>query len=127
MSEKIDQWALDLLEKTRESKLDWRIMANPQGRDWFVVDIANDHQFEFHLWSVDSGENREITLRLQKGGRTVFESVANNLPAISELEAFREKVKKFRALSDLFDAVREYVYGKEETAGEVEELLRKIG
>jgi hypothetical protein len=127
MSERIDQWARELLEKTRENKLDWRIMPNPLGRDWFIVDIDDNHQYEFHLWSVESGENREITLRLQKGGRTVLESVANNLPAISGPEAFQEKAKKFRVLSDLFDAVREYVYGKDEMAGEVEQLLRKIG
>jgi hypothetical protein len=41
-------------------------------------------------------------------------------------ELDQERVKRFRAYSDLFDAVRESVYGGEETIGEVEELLRKI-
>jgi hypothetical protein len=46
---------------------------------------------------------------------------------MSNGEIIQERVKKFRAYSDLFDAVRESVYCGEETIGEVEQLLRKIG
>jgi len=38
MSERLDQLAQELLEKTLAKKLDWRIMANPLGRDEFSVD-----------------------------------------------------------------------------------------
>lgn len=125
MNERIDQLAEELLEKTRARKLDWRIMANPLGRDEFSVDLGKGYRF--HIWSVASGENRAITLQLWKDQRPVLESIVNNWPETSDEEAALDRVKKFRAYSDLFDAVRESVYGGEETLGEVEQLLRKIG
>jgi hypothetical protein len=125
MNERIDQLAQELLDKTRAHKLDWRIMANPLGRDEFSVDLGKGYRF--HIWLVVSGENRAITLQLWKDQRPMLESIANNWPEISNGEIIQERVKKFRAYSDLFDAVRESVYGGEETIGEVEQLLRKIG
>jgi hypothetical protein len=125
MNEGIDQLVQELLEKTRAQKLDWRIMANPLGRDEFSVDLGKGYRF--HIWLVVSGENRAITLQLWKDERPVLESITNNWSEISSSEVVQEQVKKFRAYSDLFDAVRESVYGREETIGEVEQLLRKIG
>ena len=124
MSEKLDTFAQDLLEKTRANKLDWRIMANPAGRDEFSADLGKGYRF--HMWSVLSGENRSITLQLWKDGRAVLESVVNNWPGLLDLDVQKQRTKRFRAYSDLFDAVREYVYGGEETMGEVSELLRGI-
>jgi hypothetical protein len=125
MNERIDQLAQDLLDKTRAQKLDWRIMANPLGRDEFSVDL--EKEYSFHIWLVTSGDNRAITLQLWKDGRPILESFANNWPALSNGEIDEERVKRFRAYSDLFDAVRESVYGGEETIGEVQQLLRRIG
>jgi hypothetical protein len=125
MNDRIDQLARELLEKTRAQKLDWRIMANPLGRDEFSV--ALEKEYSFHTWLVGSGDNRAITLQLWKQGRPILESFANNWLDISNEEINEERVKRFRAYSDLFDAVRESVYGGEETIGEVEQLLRKIG
>jgi len=125
MNERIDQLAQDLLDKTRAQKLDWRIMPNPLGRDEFSVDLGT--KYRFHIWAVVSGENRAITLQLWKDERPILESFANNWPAVSNGADGLERVKRFRAYSDLFDAVRESVYGGEETIEEVEQLLRKIG
>lgn len=125
MNDKIDELAQDLLDKTRVGKLDWRIMANPLGRDEFSVELGEGYRF--HIWLVVSGENRAITLQLWKDQRPVLESIANNWPSASDAESLHEGVKKFRAYSDLFDAVRESVYGGEETLGEVQQLLRRIG
>lgn len=125
MNDRIDRLAQELLEMTLAHKLYWRIMANPLGRDEFSVDL--EEEYSFHIWLITSGENRAITLQLWKDGRPVLESFANNWPAMSNGEIDHERVKRFRAYSDLFDAVRESVYGGEETIGEVEQLLRKIG
>jgi hypothetical protein len=125
MSDRIDQLARELLVKTRAHKLYWRIMANPLGRDEFSIDLEKG--YSFHIWLVVSGDNRAITLQLWKDGRPVLESFANNWPELSNGEIVQERVRRFRAYSDLFDAVRESVYGGEETIGEVEQLLRKIG
>ena len=125
MNDKIDELAKDLLDKTRAGKLDWRIMANPLGRDEFSVELGEGYRF--HIWLVVSGENRAITLQLWKDQRPVLESIANNWPSASDTDSLHERVKKFRAYSDLFDAVRESVYGGEETLGEVQQLLRRIG
>jgi len=86
-----------------------------------------EKEYSFHIWLAVSGDNRAITLQLWKDGRPVLESFANNWPALSNGEIDQERVKRFRAYRDLFDAVRESVYGGEETIGEVEQLLRKIG
>ena len=125
MSERLDQLAQELLEKTLAKKLYWRIMANPLGRDEFSVDL--EKEYSFHIWLLASGDNRAITLQLWKDGRPVLESFANNWPAISNVGTDKERLKRFRLYSDLFDAVRESVYGGEETIGEVEQLLRRIG
>jgi len=125
MSERLDQLAQELLEKTLAKKLYWRIMANPLGRDEFSVDL--EKEYSFHIWLLASGDNRAITLQLWKDGRPVLESFANNWPAISNGGTDKERLKRFRLYSDLFDAVRESVYGGEETIGEVEQLLRRIG
>jgi hypothetical protein len=125
MSERIDQLAQELLGKTREHKLLWRIMANPVGRDEFSVDLEKG--YSFHIWLAASGDNRAVTLQLWKDGRPVLESSANNWPILSAGDADNYRLNRFRAFSDLFDAVRESVYGGEETIEEVEELLRKIG
>jgi hypothetical protein len=121
----MDKLAQDLLAKTRAQKLDWRILANPLGRDEFSVDL--EKEYSFHIWRVVSGDNRAITLQLWKDGRPVLEAFANNWPGVSSGEIDQDRVKRFRSYSDLFDAVRESVYGGEETIGEVEQLLRKIG
>jgi len=125
MSDRLDQLAQELLEKTRAQKLFWRIMANPLGRDEFSVDL--EKEYSFHIWLVVSGDNRAITLQLWKDERPILESFANNWPAVSNGADGLDRVKRFRAYSDLFDAVRESVYGGEETIEEVEQLLRKIG
>ena len=125
MSERLDQLAQELLEKTLAKKLYWRIMANPLGRDEFSVDL--EKEYSVHIWLLASGDTRAITLQLWKNGRPVLESFANNWPAISNVGTDKERLKRFRLYSDLFDAVRESVYGGEETIGEVEQLLRRIG
>ena len=124
MSQRIDQLAQELLIKTREEKLDWRIMANPMGRDEFSLDL--EQGYRVHIWLIVSGDNRAFTLQLWKDGRPVLESFANNWPALTSSEDVQEKLKRFRTYSDLFDAIRENVYGGEQMLGEVEELLRRI-
>lgn len=124
MSEKLDRFALELLTKTRDGKLDWRIHANPYGRDQYFVNMPEGYRFG--LWQVASGDSRAITLRLEADGQPVLESMANNWPGVGGGAPGQETVKRFRLYSDLFDAVRESVYGSEETLGKVEELLRKI-
>jgi hypothetical protein len=122
---RIDELAQELLEKTLEKKLDWRIMANPLGRNEFSVDLGEG--FRFHIWLMASGDNRAITLQLWKDERPALESTANNWPTLSGGDDLQERLKRFRLYSDLFDAVRESVYGGERTLGEVQQLLRKIG
>ena len=62
MNERMDGLAQELLQKTRDGRLDWRIMANPMGRDEFSVDLSPE--FRFHIWRVDSSESCAITLQL---------------------------------------------------------------
>jgi hypothetical protein len=96
MSERLDQLAQELLEKTLAKKLYWRIMANPLGRDEFSVDL--EKEYSFHIWLLASGDNRAITLQLWKNGRPVLESFANNWPAISNVGTDKERLKRFQAV-----------------------------
>ncbi len=125
MSEKLDQFALNLLVKTRAKKLDWRIHANPYGRDQYYVDLEDGYRFG--LWQVASGDSRSVTLRLEVGGHPALETTASNWPGIIGGASAKDAVARFRLYSDLFDAVREGVYGSEETLEKVEQLLKKIG
>jgi hypothetical protein len=127
MNEKLDQFARDLLEKTKAGKLDWKRYLNPasHGREEYYVGLGDD--FSFNIWRRISGDDRTITLQLRpKDKPGAIESVANNWPSLGGGVPLKESVTRFRLYSDLFDAVRESVYGKDEVLDKVEELLKKI-
>jgi len=122
MSEKLDRFVPDLLEKTRANKLHWEEHSNPVGGEEYLLPDVGDG-YSFRIWRRISGENRKITLRLQHSGRPTLDETVNNWPPLTG----PDMVSRFRLYSDLFDAVRENVYGKDETLEKVEQLLRKIG
>jgi hypothetical protein len=123
--EKLDQFALDLLEKTIANKLVWHPLADPEDPDGFSVDLGKN--FSFQIRSVVHGKYRTIALQLWKDQIPMLESMVNNNPRVEIVNDVQQLTKRFRLYSDLFDAVRESVYGGEQTLSEVEELLRKIG
>ncbi|HTW81624.1 MAG TPA: hypothetical protein VME23_18905 [Terracidiphilus sp.] len=125
MSEKLDQLAQELLEKTRNNKLGWIEVESQSDREEFSV--ALEKEYSFHIVRVVSGEYRTIALQLWRNQFPRLEATARNWPSVGAGEDMQQVVKKFRLYSDLFDAVRESVYGSDETLGEVEQLLRKIG
>jgi hypothetical protein len=125
MNEKLDQFAQELLEKTRANKLDWHPLADPRDPEGFSVVLGQG--FSFQIRSVVSGEYRTIALQLWRDQIPRLESMVNNWPKAEAVNDVQQLVKRFRLYSDLFDAVRESVYGGEETIGEVEQLLRRIG
>jgi len=125
MNEKLDQFAKELLEKTHANKLVWHPLANPGDPEGFSVDLGEG--FSFQIRSVSSGEYRTIALQLWRDQIPRLESMVNNYPRAEAVNDVQQLVMRFRLYSDLFDAVRESVYGGEETIGEVEQLLRRIG
>jgi len=125
MSERLDQLAQELLGKTRDNRLVWKRVDCQSDREEFSV--ALEKEYSFHIVRVVSGEYRTVALQLWKDGFPRLEATARNWPSVGASSKTRETVGRFRLYSDLFDAVRESVYGSEEALGEVEELLRKIG
>jgi hypothetical protein len=128
MSEKLDQFAQELLEKTRAHKLEWRVYRNSagHGREEYLADVGEGYYFQ--IWRRVSGDDRTISLQLRAPDQpTTIDSTVNNWPRMVGGVPTQEIVSRFRLYSDLFDAVRESVYGPDETLGKVEELLRKIG
>ncbi len=123
MSEKLDRLVPEILKKTRDGILDWRISANPYGREEYFVNIGD---YKFFLWQIASGDSRSISLRLSHDSEGPLESMANNWPGATGAAPAQPIVVRFRLYSDLFDAVREHVHGSDEALGKVEELLRKI-
>ena len=128
MSDKLDQFARELLEKTRANKLEWRVYRNPggHGREEYLADVGEGYFFQ--IWRWVSGDNRTISLQLRAPDQpTTIDSTVTNWPPLTGYVPAQETVSRFRLYSDLFDEVRESVCGPEETLGKVEELLRKIG
>jgi hypothetical protein len=125
MIEKLDQFAQELLGKTRANKLDWKEVESQSDREEFSV--ALEREYSFHIVRVVSGEYCTIALQLWREQFPRLESTVRNWPSVGAGEEMQQVVTRFRLYSDLFDAVRESVYGGEQTLGEVEQLLRKIG
>ena len=132
MSERLDQFAQELLEKTRTKKLTWRRIENLDSDvEGFVVELTQG--FSFQLRSVvaegpkqDSEMYRTISLQLWRDHLTMHETVVRNWQSIKTNESMSEMARRFRLYSDLLNVVRLGVFDNEGTFVEVEELLRKI-
>ena len=129
MSEKMDQFASELLDKTRTGSPDWiRIETGDQEEEEYSLDLGEGYRF--HVLSTTSGDDRSILLQLYQNQRILDESSARNWLSLVGQKTLMdsERVKRFRLYSDLVDSVRECVPSRkpEKEFGEVEELLRKI-
>ena len=125
--EKMDQFASDLLGKTREKKLVWQAKKDlsPEVVGQFFVDL--DAEIAFHIRKFKSKGHAQLSLALVRKSATgmIFSDV-DNIPSASGIIS-NEQANRFRLYSDLYDAASESTLKIEETLHQAEELLRNIG
>ncbi|MDR3727553.1 MAG: hypothetical protein P4K86_10975 [Terracidiphilus sp.] len=130
MTDRLDQFADELLQKTRAGKLRWVFLdglnrPNPEMKG-YTVDIGDGVKFVIRRWQ--TGENVRITLQLLSlPGSDLIRTEVRNWPINLVDENSQEAVRRFRLYSDLFDAAYESSVDIEQEFDKVEELLRKIG
>ena len=124
MSERMDQFAAELLLKTQSNKLEWIPVQLDPDEEEFSIDLGEGYRF--HALSSRSGEDRDITLQLFHDQRILDEAAVKNWSLRSDPRMDTGYIKRFRLYSDLVDAVRENLPGGEKDFNAVEQLLRKI-
>lgn len=130
MTDRLDRFAEELLQKTASGKLSWRLLETV-GRshgemDGYCVDLGD--QFQFVLRRFRSRDNIRITFHLVSlSDAYATRTEVRNYPLILSDTENQDKVHRFRLYSDLFHAARESSIDRNQEFDKVEELLRKIG
>jgi hypothetical protein len=129
MSDKADELAQQLLEKTIGGKLEW-FPAGDKQFDAFRVDIGDGFAFYIER-AVTGNDDKVISLELKKDGNIVLTDQVDNLirsRAAALMGGPPEvKIAKFRLFSDLFLAARESAMGGDRTIEQVQQLLERLG
>ena|ERR1039457_7023163 len=130
MSDKAEEWAQQLLNKTEAKKLEW-FPADETEFDTFRADIGDGFLFSIQR-SATGSDNKVISLQLRKGGSIVFTDKVNNLVSLSRAIVGMvgppdDRISKFRLFSDLFRAAQKSAMGGEQTIERVQQLLERLG
>jgi hypothetical protein len=131
MSDKAEELAKQLLEKTEGAKLNW-LPADGFESDAFRSDVGDGFVFSIQR-STTGTDGKVISLQLKKGGNIVFtDQVDNYLAPRSSEAAFMAgpvdiKIVRFRLFSDLFHAARRSAMGGDRTIEKVQQLLERLG
>jgi hypothetical protein len=130
MSDKAEEWAQQLLNKTEAKKLEW-FPADETEFDTFRADIGDGFLFSIQR-SATGSDNKVISLQLRKGGSIVFTDKVNNLVSLSRaivgmVGTPDDRISKFRLFSDLFRAAQKSAMGGEQTIERVQQLLERLG
>lgn len=146
MSNKAEELARQLLEKTNGGKLTWTyIPEGPPAGDWsefekFRADLEDG--FSFFISRLANGDDKIVELELSQPGRIVLSERASNFPLVGPktrqlLEIRRNYrpdeplemplVARFRLFSDLFYAARKSALHGDQTIERVQQLLERLG
>jgi len=153
MSDKAEELAKQLLEKTESGKLLWTFVPEAiSGGDWlesekFRTDL--DDGFSFFIRRRVNGDNKILDFELSQSGRVVLSAQSRNNvpigPATRKLLEIRrdfispydkEKLAepvdepvlaRFRLFSDLFHAARKSAMSGDQTIEKVQQLLERLG
>jgi hypothetical protein len=153
MSDKAEELARQLLNKTESGKLLWTYVPEAMsGGDWlgsekFRTDL--DDGFSFFISRRVNGENKTLDFELSQPGRVVLTAQSSNFPVIGpttrklleirrsfinpdDKEKLAEPVDapiiaRFRLFSDLFHAARSSAIGGDQTIEKVQQLLEQLG
>ena len=153
MSDKAEELARQLLEKTESGKLVWTFVPEAMSDgDWsesekFRSDL--DDGFSFFISRRVNGDYKALDFELSQPGRVVLSAQSNNFPVIGPktrklLEIRRGSISpddkerlaepidapivaRFRLFSDLFHAARQSAIGGDQTIEKVQQLLERLG
>lgn len=153
MSDKAEELARQLLEKTESGKLLWTFVPEPMsGGDWlesekFRTDL--DDGFSFFISRRVNGDNKTLDFELSQPGRVVLSAQSrNNVPigpttrklleirrgfiSPDDKEKLAEPIDapilaRFRLFSDLFHAARKSATDGDQTIEKVQQLLERLG
>ena len=130
MSDKADELAQQLLDKTDSGKLEW-FPADDRQFEAFRVEIGDG--FAFYIERSSTGnDDKVISLELKKDGNIGLTDRVDNFVIRSRAAAMmggppEVKVSKFRLFSDLFHAARRSAMGGDQTIEKVQQLLERLG
>jgi len=131
MSDKSEELAKQLLEKTESGKLRWHSMPGGAS-ETYRTDLEDG--FSFWVKRKADGDDKVIIFTLTRPEGTVLSKTVDNLVAGqvrfghagSGVSVF-PKVNQFRLFSDLFHAARKSAIGKDQTIEKVQQLLERLG
>ncbi|WP_263353747.1 hypothetical protein [Acidicapsa acidisoli] len=142
MSAKAEEFATQLLEKTRDGKLKWYFVADPE-LETYKSDAEGG--ISFIIKRKTFGENKVLTFELTEPGRVVLSDMESNFPISSDLRRVLEegrtilerfglqqepiddyKITRFRLYSDLFYAARETAQGGDQAIEKAQQFLARL-
>jgi hypothetical protein len=152
MSDKAEELARQLLEKTESGKLLWTFVPEAMSDgDWlesekFRTDL--DDGFSFFISRRVNGDYKTLDFELSQPGRVVLSAQSRNFPIGPKTRKLLEIrrgfispdvkeelaepvdapiVARFRLFSDLFHAARRSAIGGDQTIEKVQQLLERLG
>ena len=152
MSNRAEELAKQLLEKTESGKLLWNVVHETPGE----LNSANSEKyrtdlegvFSFSIERTATGDDKVLRFELTSPSGIVFSEHADNLPLSPKLSAILEqgrtilkkfdgihpgeptdasKISRFRLFSDLFYAARRSSVDGDQTIEKVQQLLERLG
>jgi hypothetical protein len=130
MSDKAEEFAKQLLEKTENGKLRWQFVAGDLSEN-YRTDLEDG--FSFWIKRKTDGDNKVITFTLTQPEGTVLSKVVDNILAVGQVKALEgfgisafPKVNQFRLFSNLFHAARKSAVVENGTLQKVQQLLERL-
>jgi len=152
MSDKAEELARQLLEKTEIGKLRWNFVPKTRGTDeWadsekYETDLEGVYSFCIHRTT--AGDNKVIGLELTSPSGVLLSAHVDNFPFPGDVPtpylrsrevlgggsrsvlaepADASKVARFRLFSDLFHSARKNAVAEGQTIEKVQQLLEGLG
>jgi hypothetical protein len=143
MSEKAEEFARELLEKTKDGKLKWQTIAAANSE---TFEANADDGISFHIMRNARGDDKILTFELTELGRVVLRDTESNFGYATDSDLLREqamgfmlnkrggqpsqpydsRISRFRLYSDLFHAAREVAEGGNQAIEKAQEFLRRL-
>ena len=143
MSTKAEEFAAKLIERTKENKLKWRYIPDPDVEKYKTDAEAG---ISFSIARKAWGDDKILTFELAELDRVVLSDTADNsltdpkVKGLSERErklnvlyptmavesSDEPKIRRFRLYSDLFYAVRKVAEGRDLAIEKAEQFLARL-
>jgi hypothetical protein len=141
MSDKAEELAKQLLEKTEAGLLIWNSVP-ASGSECYETDLEG--VFSFSIDRTATGDNKVLGFRVNSPSGVVLTAHADNFPAevrgsiartrddlawtdILTESVDASKIVRFRLFSDLFHAARKNAVVENQTIEKVQQLLERLG